>query len=68
MQDLGKNDELTVRMQRRFRRKLDRAARVLTIERQRPVKAGPLLLELAEPGLDRILSQDDRRIAERRSA
>ena len=56
MQGLRKDDQLNIRMQKKVKAKIRRAARIESRRRQRIVEPGPLLLELGLPGIERILT------------
>ena len=56
MDHLRKSETLNIRMTAKQRARLRRAARIESRRRERVVEAGPLLLELAAPGIERILS------------
>jgi hypothetical protein len=56
MTDLRKNDQLNIRLRREMKAKIKRAARLESERRKQIVEAGPLLLELGMPGIERILA------------
>ena len=55
MNDLRKDKTLNIRMTRKQKAKLRRAARIESRRREEIVEPGPLLLELAMPEVDRIV-------------
>jgi hypothetical protein len=63
MDDLRKDETLNIRMTAKQKAKIRRAARVESRRREKIVEPGPLLLELAMSGIERILAGE---LAERR--
>ncbi len=56
MPDLRKDDQLNIRLRREVKAKIKKAARIESQRRREIVEAGPLLLELGLPGIERILA------------
>lgn len=57
MKAFHKTVSLGIRMTKEYRAKLRRAAEIEMRKRRLPFGSGELLLELAEPGIDRIIAQ-----------
>ncbi len=55
MKDLRKDEQLNIRIRGRVKRRIERAARIESRNRQEIVESGPLVVELALPGIERIL-------------
>lgn len=56
MKDLRKDDQLNIRMTKKQKRRIEKAARVASRLRQQIVEAGPLLLECGMPAIEGILA------------
>lgn len=56
MEDLRKDETLNIRMTAKQKARIRRAARLESRRREKLVEPGPLLLELALPGIARILA------------
>lgn len=70
MKSLRKDDQLNIRCRRKVKRRVEKAAQIESRRRVEAggdvIEAGPLVLELAMPGIDRILA--GQRLERRRQA
>ena len=63
MKSFRKTAEMGVRMSKAYRAKLRRAAEIETRRRNKVVSSTDVLLEQAEPGIDRIIAEAEKKAA-----